>query len=113
MAVTPKVLIDPLQAAAAETNLYVSPTAGKGTIIDKFTGTNTTAGAVTLTIKLVKVATVAAASNVIVNVKSLAANECYTFPEVVGHVLNPGDFISVLASAATAVTVRASGRELS
>lgn len=113
MAVTPKVLVDPLQAAAAETNVYISPTGGKGSIIDKFTGTNTTAGAVTLTIKLVKVATVAAASNTVVNVKSLAANETYTFPELVGHVLNPGDFISILASAATSITVRVSGRELS
>lgn len=113
MAVTPKVIIDPIQAANAESNVYVSPTAGKGTIIDKFTGTNTTGGPVTLTVKLVKVATVASASNTIVNVKSLATNECYTFPEVVGHVLNPGDFISILASAATSITVRASGRELS
>lgn len=113
MAVTPKVLVDPLQAAAAESNVYISPTGGKGTIIDKFTGTNTTAAAVTLTIKLVKVATAAAASNTIVNVKSLAANECYTFPELVGHVLGPGDFISILAGAATSITVRASGRELS
>ena len=112
MAVIPKVLIDPFQPAAAESTAYTSPTAGKGTIIDKLSGTNVSAGTVTLTVKLIKVGTVASAANTIVNVRSLAANETYTFPEVVGHVLNPGDFISVLPSAATAITVRSSGREL-
>lgn len=112
MAVVPKVLIDPFQPAAAETTAYTSPTAGKGTIIDKLSGTNVSAASVTLTVKLVKVGTTAAASNTIVSLKSLAVNETYTFPEIVGHTLNPGDFISLLPSAATAITVRASGREL-
>lgn len=112
MTVTPKVLIDPLQAAAAQTTLYTSPTSGKGTIIDKFTGTNTTGAAATLTVNLVKLAGAAAASNVIASAKSIAAGESYPFPELVGHVLNAGDFISVLAGTATAITVRASGREL-
>jgi hypothetical protein len=115
MTVTVKVLIDPLQAAAAETTLYTSPTTGaggKGTIIDKFTGTNTTAAAVVLTVKLIKLGGVAGAANTIV-AKSIPANDVYSFPEIVGHVLNPGDFISVLAASAAAVTVRSSGREIS
>lgn len=115
MTVTVKVLIDPLQAPAAETMLYTSPVAGnggRGTIIDKFTGTNTTAAAVLLTVRLVKLSGAPGASNTVV-AKSIPANDVYTFPELVGHVLNPGDFISVLAATATAVTVRASGRELS
>jgi hypothetical protein len=113
MAVTPKSLFNPLQVTNADATQYTSPTGGKGTILDKFTGTNTTAGAVTLTVNLVQVGGAVGVSNRIVSVKSLAANECYTFPELVGQVLNPGDFLSTNASAAASITVRASGRELS
>ena len=50
--------------------------------------------------------------NLIAKTKALTAGECYTFPEIVGHVLGPGDVISTLASAATSITIRASGREV-
>jgi hypothetical protein len=111
MAVVARALFEPLQAQNAETTQYTST--GVRTIIDKFTGTNTTAGAVTLTVKLVASGGAAGAGNTIVSAKSLAAGECYTFPEVVGHVLEAGDFISTLAGAATSITIRASGRQVS
>lgn len=110
MSVTAKSLFAPLQAPNANTTLYTANAVR--TIIDKFTGTNTTAGAVTLTVFLVAAAGAAGVTNEIVAVRSLAANECYTFPEIVGHVLNAGDFIVVSASAAASITVRASGREV-
>jgi hypothetical protein len=112
MAVTPKVVVDPYQVAAAEASIYISPSAGKGTIIDKCSATNTTGVAATITIRLVKTATVFGVSNTVLFAKSIAANETYTCPEVVGHVLNPGDFISVVAGTAAAITLRISGREL-
>lgn len=112
MTVQAKALFSPLQIAAGETTQYTTP-AATHTILDKFTGTNTTAGAVTITVKLVPSGGAAGVSNVIVSTKSIAPGECYTFPELVGHVLNPGDFISTLASAGAAITVRASGREVS
>jgi hypothetical protein len=111
MTVIAKPLFEALQAANAETTQYTAPV-GTRTIIDKFTGTNTTAGAVTLTVKLIASGGAAGAGNTIVSAKSLAAGECYTFPEIVGHVLAPGDFISTLAGAAASITVRASGREV-
>ncbi len=111
MAVTAKPLFNPLQVAAAETGQYTTP-AGTRTIIDKFTGTNTTGAPVTLTVKLIPSGGGASAANTIVSAKSLAAGECYTFPELVGHVLNPGDVISTLASAGASITCRASGREV-
>lgn len=113
MTVTAKTLIDPIQPPAAQTLLYTSPPTGKGTIVDKFTGTNPTGAAATLTVNLVKLAGAAGAANTIVSAKSLAPGEAYTFPELVGHVLGAGDFISVLPSAAASITVRSSGRELS
>lgn len=112
MSVTAKPLFTPLQAQNAETTQYTAP-AGTRTIIDKFTGTNTTAAVATLTVKLVQSGGAAGAANTIVSAKTLQPGECYTFPEVVGHVLAPGDFISTLAGTAAAITIRASGREVS
>jgi hypothetical protein len=43
----------------------------------------------------------------------LQAGETYTFPEIVGAALAAGDFISTIAGTATAINIRASGREIS
>jgi hypothetical protein len=110
MSVVAKALFNPLLAAAANTTQYTAP-ANTRTIIDKFTGDNTSAAAATLTVNLPPSAGAAAAANQIV-VKTLAPGETYTFPEVVGHVLNPGDFISTLAGTAAVIAIRASGREV-
>lgn len=112
MTVTAKPLFEPLQAQNAETTQYTTP-AGTRTIIDKLTGTNTTGAVATLTVKLVASGGAAGVANTIVSAKTLQPGEAYTFPEVVGHVLNPGDFISTLAGTAAAITIRASGREVS
>lgn len=111
MAVTPRAIIPAVQAAVAATTQYTSPTTGNGTIIDKFTGTNTTAGAQTITVNLVTFGGAAGAGNTISSAVSIAAGASYTFPELVGHALNKGDFIST-ASSAVAITIRASGREI-
>jgi hypothetical protein len=49
----------------------------------------------------------------IVKTKTLLPSETYTFPELVGQVLAPGGAISTLAGTATAINIRASGREVS
>ena len=110
MAVNVSTLILAKQAEATQTTQYTAT--GMRTIIDKFTGTNTTASAATLSVNLVASGGSASDANLIVKSKSLAAGETYTFPELVGHVLTPGAFISILAGTATAITIRASGREV-
>jgi hypothetical protein len=50
--------------------------------------------------------------NLIVKTKTLQAGETYTFPEIVGQVLAPSGFISTIAGTASAVNIRASGREV-
>jgi hypothetical protein len=110
MAVTPKVLIPPKQAEAAQTAQYTA-TAVKA-IIDKFTVTNTSAGNVTISVNLVTVAGSAGADNLIIDARTIAPDETYTCPELVGQVLEAGSFISTLASAATSLTIRCSGREI-
>lgn len=110
MAVTPKVLIPPKQAENAQTSQYTA-TAVKA-IIDKFTVTNTSANNVSISVNLVRVTTVAGADNLIIDARTIAPDECYTCPELVGQVLEAGDFISTLASAAASLTIRCSGREI-
>jgi hypothetical protein len=111
MAVIPKVLIPPKQAEAAQTAQYTA-TAVKA-IIDKFTVTNTSAGNVTISVNLVTVSGSASASNLIIDARTIVPDETYTCPELVGHVLEAGGFISTLAGSATSLTIRCSGREIS
>lgn len=111
MAVNVTTLIPAKQAESTQVTQYTAT--GVRTIIDKFTGTNTSAGAVTLSINIVTSGDTAGNQNLVVKTKSLAAGETYTFPEVVGQVLAPGGFISTLAGAAASITIRASGREVS
>ena len=110
MSVISKPLITAKYASNSENTEYTAT--GVRTIIDKFTGYNGTAGVVTLTVKLVANAGTAGASNII-ETKSLAAGETYSFPGVVGHCLEAGGFISVIAGAVTSIVIRATGREVS
>ena len=82
------------------------------TIIDKFTATNYSATAATISVNLVTTAGSAGNQNLITKTKTLQPSEVYTFPELVGQVLNPGDFISTLAGTASAINMRVSGREV-
>ena len=81
-----KCLLESKYAENAQTTQYTAGT-GVRTIIDKFTGYSPAGG-------------------------TLAAGETYTFPEVVGQILNAGDFVSTLAAAASSVVIRISGREI-
>jgi len=82
------------------------------TIIDKFTATNYSATAATISVNLVTTAGSAGNINLITKTKTLQPSEVYTFPELVGQVLNPGDFISTIAGTASAINMRVSGREV-
>ena len=111
MTVTAKPIISAKQAEAAQTTQYTAPS-GVRAIIDKFTATNTSGSTASLSVNLITSGGAAGDSNMITKTKALAASEVYTFPEIVGHVLGPGDMLSTLASAATSITIRASGREV-
>ena len=110
MAVTVKTLIPAKQAEATQTEQYTASNCRA--IIDKFTATNTSAGNATLSVNLITSGGTVGANNLIVNARAIAPNETYTFPELVGQVLDPGGIISTIASAATSLTIRASGREI-
>lgn len=82
------------------------------TVIDKFTFTNTTAGNVTVSVNLVAQGDTAASDNKVLDTRAVAPQETYTCPELVGQTLENGGFISTIASAATSLTMSASGREI-
>jgi hypothetical protein len=111
MAVSISNIIPAKVAENAQTTQYTS--AGVQTIIDKFTATNYSASAATISVNLVSPAGSAGNDNLIVKTKTLQAAETYTFPELVGHVLPVSGFISTLASASNAINIRASGRLVS
>ena len=110
MTVTVKVLIAAKNAENAQTTQYTAN--GVTAIIDKFTATNYDTAARTLSVNLVTSGDTAGNQNLIVKTKTLQAGETYTFPEIVGQVLASGGFISTIASAATTINIRASGREV-
>lgn len=110
MTVTVKVLIPAKQVENTQTTQYTASNCK--TIIDKFTVTNTSAANVTIGVNLITSGGGAGASNLIVDTRAIAPDETYTFPELVGQVLESGGVISTIASAATSLTIRASGREI-
>jgi len=110
MTVTVKVLIPAKTAENSQTTQYTAT--GVTTIIDKFTATNYSATAATISVNLVTRADTAGNQNLITKSKTLQASEVYTFPELVGQVLAPSGFISTIAGTASAINIRASGREI-
>ncbi len=110
MSVLVKVLIPAKQAENVQTTQYTATNCK--TIIDKFTATNTSAANVTISVNLVTSGGTAGVTNLVVDTRAIAPDETYTFPGLVGQALEPGGFISTIASAATSLTIRASGREI-
>jgi hypothetical protein len=110
MTVVVKVLIPAKQAENTQTTQYTANNAKA--IIDKFTVTNTSASNVTFSCNLVTVVGTANAANLIIDLRTIVPDETYTCPELVGQVLDSGGFISTLAGTSAALTIRASGREI-
>ena len=110
MAVSTRVLIPAKTAENTQTTQYTATNVT--TVIDKFTATNYSATAATISVNLVTVSGSAGNNNLIVKTKTLQPSETYTFPELVGQVIAAGGFISTIAGTATAINIRASGREI-
>jgi len=110
MTATVKVLVPAKTVEAAQTTQYTAT--GVTTIIDKFTATNYNTAAATISVNLVTVSGSAGNQNLITKTKTLQPAEVYTFPELVGQVLGPGDFISTIAGTASSINMRVSGREV-
>ena len=110
MIITVKNIIPRKQAEDVDTTQYTS-LAGKA-IIDKFTATNTSGADVTFSVNLVAAGGSVGDSNLVLKSRIVAPSEAYNCPELTGQVLELGGFISTIASAATSLTISASGREI-
>ena len=102
-----------IQSKVAEPSVTPQYTASNSqALIDKFTAVNYSGTTATLTVYLVPTGDTPSDASAVVRAKALLPNETYLFPEVVGHVLNPGNYIATAASAAASIAIRASGREV-
>lgn len=82
------------------------------TYIDTFVATNNNAANQSISVHLIQSGGSAGNNNLIVNLRQIAPGESYTFPELVGQILADGSIISTYATAASAITIRCSGREI-
>lgn len=110
MTVTTKVLVPAKTAENTQTTQYTATNVTA--IVDKFTATNYSATAASISVNLVTSGGSAGNDNLITKTKTLQPSEVYTFPELIGQVLASGGFISTLASAASSINIRVSGREI-
>jgi hypothetical protein len=111
MATTNTSLVEGSQLTTSAASYYTSP-ANTTTIVKKCTVTNTSAGALTVTIYLVPSGGSAGATNTVTSAKSIAAGATYEAYECENHVLLAGDTLQALASAASSLTLKASGIQI-
>jgi len=110
MAVTPKVLVPPLQMQAVQTTQYTAT--GCTTLIDKATVTNTDTVNRSFSVNLVTSGGSAGNANLVIDDRTVVPGETYLCPELIGQILAPSGFISTIASSASTLTLRVSGREV-
>lgn len=110
MTITAKCLIESKFAANSDHTEY--PAFTGHTIIDKFTATNTDGSSQTISVNIIPSGGSVGASNLITSALSITAGASVDLPELKNHILNPGDVISCVASIASKVVIRASGREV-
>ena len=99
-------------APASQSTMYVSP-AGTTTRIDKLTVANIGISAQTIAINLVPSGGAAGPSNNTTPAQAIAPGATFNSPNEYGHYLNPGDSISVVASAASALVIAVGGTQVS
>lgn len=110
MAVTVKNIVPPKQLENSQTAQYTAVNCK--TIIDKATVTNTNTVNCSFNVHIVTSGGSANNGNLMIDTKTVVPNETYLCPELIGQVLDGGDFISTTASVGSSLTLRISGREI-
>lgn len=96
--------VDPVQLGATDTTVYTCPANTTARVISCNVCNDTTT-VPTFDINKVPSGGAVGADNLLINGRALGSEESYGCPEVVGQVLEAGDFISGVASGATQVTI--------
>ena len=110
MTVVAKTLVASQYAQNSEAQVY-RPN-GTRAIIDRFTAVNNSASPAELSVWIVPNGGTTGGGNRMIYQRELASKESYSCPEIIGHVLESGDSLVVLASAGGAIAIRVSGREV-
>ena len=92
------------QVPAANTTLYTCPANTIARVI-KCTACNDIATAQTVSIHKVESGGAVGDDKLLLNSRTLGSRETYLCPEVVGQVLEAGDFLSAIAGGANQITV--------
>jgi len=109
MTVESSVLIQSQAVETTQTTKYIATNCRA--IVDFWTVTNTSAGALTYSANVVPAGGAPTADNLIVQAKSIAPGETWVATPLIGRRLAPGDFLSTVASAA-GLNQRAEGRRI-
>ena len=91
------------QVPVADTTLYTCPANTTARVL-KCTVTNDTTTAQTITFHKVESGGAVGVTKLIMNIKAIGDKETYECPEVVGQVLDAGDYISAIAGGADQLT---------
>lgn len=91
---------------------YYTVSANTKAIIKRLSFCNTTANNRTVTAYLITSGGSAGATNTLVSARTIAAGETWSCPDAEGQVLEAGGFIQALADANSAITIIASGVEV-
>lgn len=108
MASTIQALVNTQLVSATTGTLYTSPT-GTWTQITKLLLVNTGASATTATLYVVPKGFSAAAGHITTDAQALLPLQSWNSPNEYGLVLNPGDFLAGVASAATTMNIFVAG----
>lgn len=110
MTITSKVLVQGKYIENTQATQYTS--SGCKSIIDKPTVTNVSTSPVTFSANLVPKGGAPGATNLVIDEASLAPGATYLCPELAGAKLDEGDTLSMVASAASALSLRVDGRQV-
>jgi hypothetical protein len=111
MTTTQTTLVESKFVETAQTTQYIANNV-KAIIDSAVLANSGTAGAF-VSVNMVPAAGTAGASNQFIVTRYMAPNDTYSCPELVGQVLRPGASISAISTAASRITIRVSGREIS
>ena len=111
MTVTPLCIIQSVVVTGSDASIYTSP-ANTATIVDQFTATNTDSSNHTLNVNIIPSGGSVGSGNLVISAITVNANSTLGLTALQNQILNAGDIISVKASAASDIIVRASGRQV-
>lgn len=100
------------QVPAADTLVYTAPAACKSAQIIFANCTCEDAVADSISVNIVQSGATAAATNIYVKSKAIAAGETSSLSEIVGAVLKPGDFVSAIAATIDRLNLKIGVKEI-